>query len=97
MMAGVLLNIALNWVFIYGNLGSPAMGIDGAGVATAIARTGVATAVVTYVLTAPSLKLALPCLVFSAGMRDRDPSRLLAIGLPSGNATARSVALPADL
>ena len=30
LMAGVLLNVFLNWILIYGNLGSPAMGIDGA-------------------------------------------------------------------
>ncbi len=34
----VLLNIALNWVFIFGNLGAPAMGLEGAGLATLLAR-----------------------------------------------------------
>jgi MATE family, multidrug efflux pump len=82
MMAGVLLNIGLNWVFIYGNLGFPAMGIDGAGVATASARIAVATAVIGYVLTAPPLKQALPAAWFTrCGAEIR---RLLAIGLPSG-------------
>lgn len=33
-----LLNIALNWVFIFGNLGMPAMGAAGAGFATMLAR-----------------------------------------------------------
>lgn len=33
-----LLNIFLNWVFIYGKLGAPAMGAAGAGLATLIAR-----------------------------------------------------------
>lgn len=32
-----LLNIFLNWVLIYGNLGAPALGVDGAGIATSIA------------------------------------------------------------
>lgn len=32
-----VLNIALNWVFIFGNLGAPALGATGAGVASAIA------------------------------------------------------------
>ena len=39
MLIGVLLNIFLNWVLIYGNLGAPAMGLTGAGWATLISRT----------------------------------------------------------
>ena len=36
---GVLpLNALLNWVFIYGNLGMPAWGLDGAGLATLLSR-----------------------------------------------------------
>jgi multidrug resistance protein, MATE family len=83
MMSGVLLNVALNWVFIYGNLGFPAMGIDGAGVATGTARIAVATAVVIYVLTAPSLQQALPVAWFRRGC-GAEIRRLLGIGLPSG-------------
>ncbi len=33
-----LLNVGLNWVFIYGNLGAPAMGAAGAGLATLVSR-----------------------------------------------------------
>jgi MATE family multidrug resistance protein len=33
-----VLNAALNWVFIYGNLGSPPMGVAGSSVATSISR-----------------------------------------------------------
>ncbi len=36
-VASVATNIFLNWVFIYGNLGAPAMGVKGAAVATSIA------------------------------------------------------------
>ena len=89
-MIGVLLNIALNWVFIYGNLGFPAMGIDGAGVATAIARTAVAGAVITYVLSARSLKQALPVAWFARGC-GAEIRRLLAIGLPSGGMSLAEV------
>lgn len=38
MLAGVGLNVFLNWVLIYGNLGAPALGLTGAGWATLIAR-----------------------------------------------------------
>ena len=34
MLGSVLLNVGLNWIFIYGHLGSPALGLDGAGLAT---------------------------------------------------------------
>lgn len=37
-LIGVLSNAFLNWVFIFGNLGSPAMGVKGAALATTIAR-----------------------------------------------------------
>jgi MATE family multidrug resistance protein len=38
---GVFLNILLNWVFIYGHWGAPALGVTGAGLATLLARAAV--------------------------------------------------------
>lgn len=38
MMICNLLNILLNWVFIYGELGAPEMGVEGAGLATLLSR-----------------------------------------------------------
>ncbi len=38
MFASNVLNVALNWMFIYGNLGVPEMGAEGAALATAIVR-----------------------------------------------------------
>ena len=38
MLGGVVLNVVLNWILIYGHLGAPAMGLAGAGVATLTAR-----------------------------------------------------------
>lgn len=38
LIVAIIANIALNWVFIFGNLGAPAMGLDGAGLATVLAR-----------------------------------------------------------
>ena len=37
-LIGVLSNAFLNWVFIFGNLGMPKMGVSGAAIATAVAR-----------------------------------------------------------
>ncbi len=38
LLGGVLLNIGLNWIFIYGNWGAPRMELAGAGLATFLAR-----------------------------------------------------------
>lgn len=48
LIGAVLLNVFLNWILIYGNLGAPAMGLDGAGVATLIARILSAIAITAY-------------------------------------------------
>ena len=40
-----LLNAGLNWVFIYGNLGSPALGVAGSSIATSVSRWAMALAV----------------------------------------------------
>jgi MATE family multidrug resistance protein len=37
-MTGVILNIFLNWILIYGNLGFPALGLEGAAIATLLSR-----------------------------------------------------------
>lgn len=37
-LGGVALNIVLNWIFIYGHLGAPRMELEGAGLATLVAR-----------------------------------------------------------
>ena len=49
MMGGVALNVVLNWVFIFGNLGAPAMGLTGAGVATLLSRIVSTLALVVFV------------------------------------------------
>jgi len=38
MLGGVALNVLLNWIFIWGRWGAPAMGLEGAGIATLLAR-----------------------------------------------------------
>jgi MATE family multidrug resistance protein len=38
LLASVPVNAGLNWIFIYGNLGAPALGLEGAGWATLLSR-----------------------------------------------------------
>lgn len=38
-LGGVVLNVILNWLLIYGNLGAPRLELEGAGIATLLART----------------------------------------------------------
>jgi MATE family multidrug resistance protein len=83
MIAGVALNVGLNWIFIYGNLGAPAMGLDGAGVGTLTARICVAAAIIAYVLIGSGLKESLPMSWRATGL-SAEIRRLLAIGLPTG-------------
>ena len=50
LLASVALNVFLNWVFIFGNLGAPAMGLNGAGLATLIARVVLMIASIVYLV-----------------------------------------------
>ncbi len=49
-MGGVLLNIGLNWVLIFGEIGAPSLGLDGAGWATLAARIAVGGALLALIL-----------------------------------------------
>ena len=50
MLIANLLNAALNWVFIYGNLGAPEMGAAGSALTTALVRCFLGAALVFYIL-----------------------------------------------
>jgi MATE family multidrug resistance protein len=52
----VALNILFNWVFIYGHLGMPALGLTGAGLASFLAQTLGTAALWIYVRFAPGLR-----------------------------------------
>ena len=49
-----MVNIAGNYIFIYGHLGAPEMGLNGAGLSTLIARTLCAVAIATVFFLSPS-------------------------------------------
>ena len=54
-IVGVLINAFLNWVFIFGNLGAPAMGVKGAAIATLIARVLETTILIAYIYISKSV------------------------------------------
>lgn len=55
-IATVLFNIAGNYVLIYGNLGAPALGVQGSGIASALAYAFSFVAMLTVFLIAPSFR-----------------------------------------
>ena len=81
MLGGVLLNVFLNWILIYGHLGAPAMGLAGAGWATVIARLVMMLVLVAYVLRAPPLRAFQPARWRAAFSRERF-QKLLKLGWP---------------
>lgn len=60
MLGGVGLNAWLNWVFIYGHCGVPALGLTGSGISTLISRTLGAWVMWEWVRRDPRLNAALP-------------------------------------
>jgi MATE family multidrug resistance protein len=50
MIAANLVNAGLNWLLIFGHWGLPAMGADGAALATAVVRWGIAGALFAYIM-----------------------------------------------
>jgi MATE family multidrug resistance protein len=56
LLSGVFLNVFLNWVLIYGNLGAPAMGLEGAGWATIGTRVLIVIAMLAYVFRGRDLR-----------------------------------------
>ncbi|NMB81631.1 MAG: MATE family efflux transporter [Ignavibacteria bacterium] len=82
-IAANLLNAFLNWIFIYGNLGFTAMGLDGAGYATTVTRLVMMIALVYYVLKSNLLKIYNPALNFKE-LDYKLINKIVSIGLPSG-------------
>ncbi len=82
-MGDVLLNVLLNWLFIYGNWGFPSMGLNGAGLATLLARVAGWIAIVLLLRFLPAYapyRAANFCL---RTVSDHFPA-LWRLGLPSG-------------
>jgi len=80
---GVILNISLNWILIYGNLGAPALGLEGAGIATLIARIAIVIAMFIWFSHDPALKDWTPHRWWH-GADWLEFKSLIKLGLPAG-------------
>ncbi|PZX52413.1 MATE family multidrug resistance protein [Algoriphagus ratkowskyi] len=78
-----VVNVFLNWVFIYGNLGFPEMGLNGAGIATLISRVLMPIAMGLYVLRSKRYKIFNIQLGIGK-LRFLLLNRILKIGIPTG-------------
>ena len=90
MLVANVLNVALNWMFIYGHLGAPEMGAEGAALATSIARWAGAVGIVAWVyatLGASRLGARPGRLRLGKARRrrtNRAARKLLSVGIPIG-------------
>jgi MATE family multidrug resistance protein len=81
-LSGVLLNVFLNWVMIYGKLGCPAWGLEGAAIATLIARIAILVAMFIWLYRAVGLRDWLPYRWLRMPNRS-ELRRFLSIGFPA--------------
>ncbi len=67
LLGGVGLNVVLNWILIYGNLGAPALGLAGAGWATLASRVLAAGLLWWWLARRPGLRSEWPSAVLAGG------------------------------
>jgi MATE family multidrug resistance protein len=75
MLADIALNALLNWAFIWGHLGAPALGLMGSGLATLLARTAAVGFIALWLRREPRAKGGLEWARFRA---------MLQMGVPAG-------------
>ncbi len=83
-LCAVVLNAFLNWVFIYGNLGSPAMGVTGAGYATLFSRIAMCIAMIAYVHYSSFTRSHRPQVPFGANEKKAEMKETFQMALPIG-------------
>jgi len=77
------LNIIFNWVLIYGNLGFPAMGLNGAGIATLLSRVFMALGVILFIMYSGKIQRCLPHFD-GVKISILEIKKILTLGLPAG-------------
>jgi MATE family multidrug resistance protein len=82
-LGGVLLNVLLNWLWIFGHAGFPALGLEGAALATLAARVATLIGILVFLLLDPRLAAWLPSRWFARPNRSVT-LRQLALGFPVG-------------
>lgn len=82
-LVGVVFNVFLNWLFIYGNWGMPALGLNGAGYATISSRIFIFVVLLLYVYKSPLFK---EYRAFKKGidLKSAHLKEIFKIGFPSG-------------
>jgi multidrug resistance protein, MATE family len=81
LLGGAVLNIVLNWVLVFGHWGAPALGLNGSGWATVIARTFMALCLLVYILRAAALQIFQP-LNWWVSLSWERMQRLIQLGWP---------------
>ncbi len=81
-LGGVLLNVFLNWVMIYGKLGCPAWGLEGAAIATLIARIAIVVAMFVWLYRAKGLREWVPYHWFRMPAK-AETRKFLGVGIPA--------------
>ena len=78
-----VVNVLGNWIFIHGNLGMPALGLDGAGYSTFITRSFMAVVMMYFVLISPRFKEYDPSLKFRS-INWEMIGKIIKLGFPIG-------------
>lgn len=82
-IAANLVNVGLNYLLIYGHLGFPEMGLNGAGYATLISRILMAGVMIWYIFSKGSFKVYTDKIKWKT-VKNKQFKKLLDIGVPSG-------------